>query len=245
MQDGRATPRNMPQQLPRRDSTISNNSLKAQKEQRTLDLFSQFSPSDFVLPPQLPEDANKKTLVLDLDETLVHSSFKVWPIYSFSVLVWILFCLLKPVARADYVIPVTVSNNTLLIYVAKRPGVDMFLQRMGELFEVVVFTASMRDYASPLLDLLDPMRVVRHRLYREHCVSVNGTYVKDLSRLGRPLRNVCLIDNSLNCGLFQPQNTIGIGAWYQDLTDTDLPMLIPLLERMAEVPSVEEFLAGV
>ncbi|KAH7826876.1 putative nuclear LIM interactor-interacting factor related [Monocercomonoides exilis] len=177
-----------------------------------------------IIPPPLTEDINKKCLVLDLDETLVHSSF-------------------KPIPRADYVIPVEVQGSTLLIYVSKRPGVDLFLQRMGMLYEIVCFTASVSDYASPLLDLLDQTRVIKHRLFREDCVFYNDTYVKDLSRLGRPIHNICLIDNNLTCGLFHPQNTIGIGAWFNDEKDRDLTSLIPLLERMAKAEGVEEFLA--
>ena len=40
-------------------------------------VFSSDQPQKFLLPPQAPEFKGKKCLVLDLDETLVHSSFKV------------------------------------------------------------------------------------------------------------------------------------------------------------------------
>ncbi|EAW97081.1 CTD (carboxy-terminal domain, RNA polymerase II, polypeptide A) small phosphatase 2, isoform CRA_a, partial [Homo sapiens] len=41
------------------------------------------------------------------------------------------------------------------VYVLKRPYVDEFLRRMGELFECVLFTASLAKYADPVTDLLD------------------------------------------------------------------------------------------
>ena len=43
----------------------------------------------------------------------------------------------------DYIVPVEIENNWHNFYVLKRPGVDNFLRKMGELYEVVVFTASL------------------------------------------------------------------------------------------------------
>ena len=40
-------------------------------------VFAPDQPQRFLLPPQAPEHKGRKCLVLDLDETLVHSSFKV------------------------------------------------------------------------------------------------------------------------------------------------------------------------
>uniref|UniRef100_A0A6B2LH88 Mitochondrial import inner membrane translocase subunit TIM50 n=1 Tax=Arcella intermedia TaxID=1963864 RepID=A0A6B2LH88_9EUKA len=88
-------------------------------------------------------------MVLDLDETLVHSSFKLVP--------------------CDFVVPVTIDEKTYKVYVAKRPHVDEFLKRCGELYEVVIFTASLAQYADPVVDLLDIHKVVDWRLFRESC----------------------------------------------------------------------------
>lgn len=67
---------------------------------------------------------HKKCMVIDLDETLVHSSF-------------------KPINNADFVVPVEIDGTVHQVYVLKRPYVDEFLQRMGELYECVLFTASL------------------------------------------------------------------------------------------------------
>ena len=88
------------------------------------------------------QDIGKKTLVLDLDETLVHSSF-------------------KPISDPDYIIPVEIEGKIVDVYVLKRPMMDEFLAAVGPNFEVVVFTASLSKYADPLLDLLDPRGAVR------------------------------------------------------------------------------------
>ena len=63
-----------------------------------------------------------QTLVLDLDETLVHSSLEGGP--------------------SDFSFPVTFNNQEHTIHVRTRPHLDTFMARVAELFEIVVFTAS-------------------------------------------------------------------------------------------------------
>jgi RNA polymerase II subunit A small phosphatase-like protein len=90
----------------------------------------------WLLPAPPPHLRNRKCLVLDLDETLVHSSFKV-------------------LERADFTIPVEIEGQYHNIYVIKRPGVDQFMKRVGELYEVVVFTASVSK-VSTIVMCLEP-----------------------------------------------------------------------------------------
>ncbi|KAJ3416628.1 hypothetical protein HDV05_000910 [Chytridiales sp. JEL 0842] len=178
-----------------------------------------------LLPPLAPAHVNKKCLVLDLDETLVHSSF-------------------KPVPSADFIIPVEIDGQTHNVYVLKRPGVDLFLQRLGRQFEVVVFTASLSKYADPVLDTLDKHQVVHHRLFREACIHHRGNYVKDLSLLGRDLKDVIILDNSPASYIFHPSNAIPISSWFNDPNDTELVDLIPFLEDLKLVEDVRSVLAS-
>uniref|UniRef100_A0A8B9R0I6 FCP1 homology domain-containing protein n=1 Tax=Anas platyrhynchos TaxID=8839 RepID=A0A8B9R0I6_ANAPL len=151
-----------------------------------------------LLPELKPQDASKLCVVIDLDETLVHSSFKV--------------------------------------YVLKRPHVDEFLQRMGELFECVLFTASLAKYADPVADLLDKWGAFRARLFRESCVFHRGNYVKDLSRLGRDLRRIIIVDNSPASYIFHPDNAVPVASWFDNMADTELLDLLPFFERLSKVP---------
>ncbi|XP_063123459.1 carboxy-terminal domain RNA polymerase II polypeptide A small phosphatase 1 isoform X4 [Rattus norvegicus] len=114
----------------------------------------------------------------------------------------------KPVNNADFIIPVEIDGVVHQVYVLKRPHVDEFLQRMGELFECVLFTASLAKYADPVADLLDKWGAFRARLFRESCVFHRGNYVKDLSRLGRDLRRVLILDNSPASYVFHPDNAV-------------------------------------
>lgn len=170
-----------------------------------------------LLPPL--SVAGKKTLVLDLDETLVHSSF-------------------KPIPDPHFIVPVEIEEQVHKVYVLKRPGVDNFLAAVGEKYEVVVFTASLAKYADPVLDLLDPRKVIRYRLFREACSNYKGNYVKDLNVIGRELKNTIIIDNSPSSYLFHPENAIPCGSWFDDETDTELYDMLPLLDELVTVDNV-------
>ncbi|KAL8995644.1 MAG: hypothetical protein Q9169_004653 [Polycauliona sp. 2 TL-2023] len=167
-----------------------------------------------LLPPMADRFRGKKCLVLDLDETLVHSSFKI-------------------LHQADFTIPVEIEGQYHNVYVIKRPGVDQFMKRVGELYEVVVFTASVSKYGDPLLDQLDIHNVVHHRLFRESCYNHQGNYVKDLSQVGRDLRETIIIDNSPTSYIFHPQHAVPISSWFSDAHDNELLDLIPVLEDLA------------
>jgi len=175
-----------------------------------------------LLGPQKPGREGRKCLVLDLDETLVHSSF-------------------QPVAKYDFLIPVEIDGNVYQVYVAKRPHVDEFLKKMGEVYEVVIFTASLSKYADPVLDLLDIHKVIDYRLFREHCTCINDIYVKDMSIMGRPIESVFIIDNSPHAYALQPENAMPCVSWFDDYEENELLGFIPVLQKMAD-PSVKNII---
>lgn len=177
-----------------------------------------------LLGPPPKDKVGKKTLVLDLDETLVRSQFN------------------QP-AHFDLKLPVRMEHRDYEVYVQVRPGCIEFLTEMAKYYELVIFTASLSKYANPLMDILDPDRLCTARLFREHCDFRDRIYQKDMSRLGRRIEDVILIDNSPNSYRPQPENAIPIISWYDDLTDTELYKMMPLLVGLSRVPDVRKVLS--
>lgn len=121
------------------------------------------------------------------------------------------------------------------MFACKRPFCDKFLEAVAPHFEIVMFTASLSRYAEPLFKRLDPTgKLIDTCLYREHCTLYKkDIYVKDLTRLGRPIEDVIIIDNSPNSYLFQPQNALPCVSWYDNMNDTELDSFIPILLKIA------------
>ncbi|PIN06693.1 TFIIF-interacting CTD phosphatase, including NLI-interacting factor [Handroanthus impetiginosus] len=174
------------------------------------------------LPPLL--SPQKKTIFLDLDETLVHSTANIPPDYY------------------DFVVRPVIEGEHVDFYVLKRPFVDEFLNVLSQKFEIVVFTAGLMEYASLVLDKLDWRKVISHRLYRDSCKPVDGKFVKDLSEIGRELKRVAIVDDNPNSYQFQPDNAIPIKPFTDDLGDEELKKLIEFFEGCEEVEDLREAL---
>jgi len=183
------------------------------------------STSEYLLPPITETDEGRKCLILDLDETLVHSSF-------------------QPMA-CTFALPLDIKGTQYKVYVRVRPFVEEFLRECAKHFELVIFTASMSDYANPVIDTIDKEGVIKYRLFRESCIQHERKfYIKDLSRLGRDLKNCIIIDNSSLSYMFNPRNAIGCKTWLGDKKDSELRDLIPVLESLRRINDVREVLNG-
>lgn len=111
-----------------------------------------------------------------------------------------------------------------------RPGCEKFLKEMSEFYEVCIFTAAMQDYADWVLNELDKNKYITHRMYRQHASPNGYVFVKDLSRTGRPLARTIIVDNVAENFYLQPDNGIFIKSWFDDMSDTALFELAPLLK---------------
>lgn len=173
-----------------------------------------------VLPPLVSPE--KKTIFLDLDETLVHSNPN------------------PPPEKYDFIVRPVIDGHRVEFYVVKRPFMDEFLEFLSEKFEVVVFTAGLKEYASLVLDRIDRKGLISHRLYRDSCKEVDGMFVKDLSDKGRDMKKVVIVDDNPNSYLFQPENAIPIRPFTNDLADGELKKLIEFLGGCNEVEDMRD-----
>ncbi|NWU37738.1 CNEP1 phosphatase, partial [Hylia prasina] len=125
----------------------------------------------------------RKILVLDLDETLIHSHHD-----------GVLRPTVRPGTPPDFILKVWGQK---LFFVHKRPHVDFFLEVVSQWYELVVFTASMEIYGCAVADKLDNNRsILNRRYYRQHCTLELGSYIKDLSVVHSDLSSIVILDNS-------------------------------------------------
>ena len=155
--------------------------------------------------PYIGNRSNKPyTLVLDLDETLIH--FKANP------------------------------NNEESGTIKIRPYLYQFLDRIKKYYELVVFTAATQEYADPIINALEQnKKYFDYRLYRIHTIIIDNDFVKDLSKLGRDLSRIIIVDNMEQNYKLQKNNGITIRPfWGKDNEDSALIDLLDILLKIAE-----------
>jgi len=178
----------------------------------------------------------RKILVLDLDETLVHTRcgnpqgrYKTDQIENPPDLV---FNIKNDLTRTEF-------------GVYKRPNVDLFLNIVSKWYDLVIYTASTQEYATEIIDYLDNGRkILNKRLYRQHCTFDRNleTFTKDLKLIDDDLSNIVILDNTPDAYKNLPENGIPIQSWYEDKSDNCLIDLIPLFYNMRFCDDVREFI---
>ena len=173
---------------------INNNMSNIQIGSTTKNNVRDFAP---FLPPINPK--YKYTLVLDMDETLIHYFF---------------------------------THTSGMFFV--RPYCFDFLRELNDLYEIVTFTAGTKDYADNILNILDiDNNIIKYRLYRQHTTILGCSVYKDLSKLGRDLSKVIIIDNLKENFKMQPNNGIFIKTWTNDINDVQFKDLLKILKDIA------------
>lgn len=160
---------------------------------------------------------NKKTLILDLDETLIHSDMD------------------KVFTEHDEILKLNCDGAEHQIPIMIRPGLTEFLEYVSQHFEVVIFTASCKDYADTILDYIDrDNKYFSMRLYRDSCLYLQpGIYIKDLSIFeDRQLDNLIIVDNSLLSFANNLNNGILVSSFYYDKEDNVLDSVVGYLDSV-------------
>lgn len=198
----------------------ANSTSKRPNMQLKASLTSRELRSSMMSGPFLPgksfKHKNMKTLVLDMDETLLRASA-------------------TPVVQPDCI--VTLSDG-VKFYCIKRPYLDQFLERMSKMYEIVIYTSGEKEYATTVINEVDPNRYISYILHRDHCLHAPYGLDKDLSLIGRDLKEVIFIDNLEENMKRQRENGIKILDFYSNRRDDELNKLIPFLEYASTLEDV-------
>jgi len=171
--------------------------------------------------PYLPPIDNKYkyTLVLDMDETLIHFVYRNKNI--------------KNMITYNMIEQNDLSQLGMFLL---RPYTKYFFDKLKNLYEIIIFTNGIKEYCDKILSLIDPnLEYIKFRLFRKHSISKdNDIKIKDLSLLGRDLSKIIIIDNSAKNYKLQQDNGLPISSWKGDVNDTALKNLVPILKNIAE-----------
>lgn len=192
------------------------------------------------LPPLSPLSRHRlnivqrKILVLDLDETLIHSHHDGVIRPSMD----------RPNTPPDFTLSVQIDGHPVRFCVHKRPHVDFFLNVISDWYDLVVFTASMEIYGSAVADKLDNNRgILNRRFFRQHCELVQGSFTKNLAAVHSDMSRVFILDNSPAAYRAYPDNAIPIKSWFSEAQDTALLNLLPVLDALRFCSDVRSVLS--
>jgi len=175
--------------------------------------------------PKKESHKDKKTIIFDLDETLIH-------------------CNENANIPSDVVLPIRFPHGDVIeAGINVRPYAIEALEELSKHFEIIVFTASHSCYANVVLDHLDPHnKYIHHRLFRESCVTTEeGLYIKDLRIFAnRNLKDMVIVDNAMYSFGYQFENGIPIIPYYYHKSDKELKTLVPYLKSLYHVRDVRD-----
>jgi len=188
---------------------------------------------------------HEKILVIDLDETLIHTSFKKIPNPDFKILLDSIKYTKKNSDNENIQeLPV---QNKVEAYIRIRPGVNEFLSQLSKYYDLYVYSASSKQYLNSIIKNIDKNNIIKKCYCREDCIIyVENTeedldkpnnkynYVKDLKKINKDLRNIVFVDNNIMSFKLQEKNGIPIKSWYDDNDDIELYKLIPILKNLAD-----------
>ena len=162
-------------------------------------------------PPFLVGPCKKKyTLVLDLDETLIHLRQK------------------KDIINIKNDVNIKINNTSDYFYdnydknknkylLQFRVGLFSFLTILKPFYEIISFTSASREYADVIINEIEKNRkFFDHKFYREHTIIYKDTFVKDISRIGRDIKKIIIVDNNERNFVLNKDNGIKIAPYYGD-----------------------------
>ena len=212
------------------------------------------------VPDYTNKKPDKKILLIDLDETLIHSDFSLEYLNDKKVKydTIIKFKDTESDFEENYEDYYDMRRKKLKhelfneekeykVGVFIRKGAKEFLTEVSKYFVVGIFTASVKAYADAVIDYLDPNKnLIQFRLYRNNCINVNNKiFVKDLRIIkGIDIKDIILLDNSIYSFSAQINNGILVNSFFNDKNDIELynvlEYLLNFLVKAEDVRVVNE-----
>ena len=182
---------------------------------------------------QLPRA--KLTLVLDMDETLVHCEHIPHHVPLREIMS-------GTTGMGEPAVILDNFSDDHILAIWLRPQVKEFLEFAASRYNVCIFTAANEGYANIVLGHLDPERRIRRRLFRQHTTQLNGHFTKPIDILGTDMRRTILVDNSLGAMLTCASNSILIPDFVGQKEDSQLAHLSKVLVYLDSLDDVRPFL---
>ncbi|WOL14830.1 CTD nuclear envelope phosphatase [Canna indica] len=187
------------------------------------------------------EPPNRLTVVLDLDETLVcaYEASSLPPTVRTQAIEAGLKCFDLECVSSEKDADGKPKVNHVTVF--ERPGLQEFLKRSSEFADLVLFTAGLEGYASPVTDKIDVDKKLTHRLYRPSTVSTEyREHVKDLTCVSKDLSRIVIVDNNPFSFLLQPSNGIPCVPFFaaQPCDEQLIGVILPLLKDLSQQKDV-------
>lgn len=151
-------------------------------------------------------------VVLDLDETLIHSEE-----YKQN----------DPPKFDESLTQFSIQSNGQKFLVSVRPGFNKLVATLQKSYKLILWTASKQDYATKIMNGIDPRNIIRSRLYRQHCTPIgrSGLCSKNLQKFKLDMKHLVIVDDSALVQMWNENNAILIKPFYGEAGDSELDNL--------------------
>ena len=190
------------------------------------------------------KNENNKILVIDLDETLIHTSFQ--KIQNPDLIIQLDSTINKKTDNNKNNNNENSNQKIVEAYIRIRPGVEAFLSQISKYYDIYVYSASSKNYLNTIIKNIDKNNIIKQCYCRDDCIMYvedyeedfdkpnnKYKYIKDLKKINKELRNIVFIDNNTISFKLQEKNGIPIKSWFDDYEDLELYKLIPILKNLS------------
>ena len=95
----------------------------------------------------------------------------------------------------DTLINVRINNDGKVV-IRPRPGLIPFLTGIKQYYEIISFSKLSKNYSTTIIQQIEENRkLFDYNFYREHCTLVGRKFVKDISRIGRDMKKIIMVDD--------------------------------------------------